>query len=78
VRRADPPSKESYLLLEKDYETEEEARAQQKAVEPWMDELMNGRKSLLMRSGYVTLVFFCFVLRCHWLLYVASHDGNID
>jgi hypothetical protein len=29
---ADPPSKLSYLLSKKEYETEEEARAQQRAV----------------------------------------------
>jgi hypothetical protein len=30
LRRADTPSKESYRLCKNDYETEEEARAQQK------------------------------------------------
>jgi hypothetical protein len=31
------PFKESYRLCKKDYETEEEARAQQRAAEPWMN-----------------------------------------
>jgi hypothetical protein len=31
-------SKESYRLCKKDYETEEEAKAQQKAVEPLRNE----------------------------------------
>jgi hypothetical protein len=39
MRRADPPSKESYRLCKNDNETEHEARAQQRAVDP----LMNGR-----------------------------------
>jgi hypothetical protein len=38
LRRADPPSKESYCLCTKNYETEEEARAQQRAVEPLMND----------------------------------------
>jgi hypothetical protein len=38
LRRADPPSKEPYLLCKKDYETEEEAKAQQRAVESLMNE----------------------------------------
>jgi hypothetical protein len=33
-------SKESYRLCKKDYETDEEARAQQRAVEPLMNKLM--------------------------------------
>jgi hypothetical protein len=40
LRRADLPSKESYCLCKKDYETEEEARAQQRAVEPLMKLLL--------------------------------------
>jgi hypothetical protein len=38
LRRADHTSKESYRLCKKDYETEEEARALQRAVEPLMNE----------------------------------------
>jgi hypothetical protein len=38
LRRADHLSKESYRLYKKDYETEEEMRAQQRAAEPLMNE----------------------------------------
>jgi hypothetical protein len=38
LRRADHSSKESYRLCKNDYETEEEARAQQRTVEPLMSE----------------------------------------
>jgi hypothetical protein len=34
--RADPPSKEFRILCKKDYEIEEEARAQPRPVEPWI------------------------------------------
>jgi hypothetical protein len=38
LRRADPQSKESYHLCKKDYENEVEARAQQRVLEPLMNE----------------------------------------
>jgi hypothetical protein len=34
LRRADPPSKESYRLCKKDQETEKAAKFQQRVVEP--------------------------------------------
>jgi hypothetical protein len=34
LRRADPPSKEFYSSCKKNYETEEEAKAKQRAVQP--------------------------------------------
>jgi hypothetical protein len=38
LQRADPPSKVSYRLCKKDYGTEEEARGQQRAVVPLVNE----------------------------------------
>jgi hypothetical protein len=45
LRRADHSSNESYPLCKKYYETEEEARAQQRAIEPLMNEWMKDNKS---------------------------------
>jgi hypothetical protein len=44
LRRTGLLSKESYRLCKKDYETEEEARAQQRAVEPFINELIQRDK----------------------------------
>jgi hypothetical protein len=41
LRRADHSSNEPYRLCKKDYETEEEARAQQRALEPLINEWLN-------------------------------------
>jgi hypothetical protein len=40
LRRADRPFKHSYRQRKKDYETEKEVRAQQRAVEPLMMMMM--------------------------------------
>jgi hypothetical protein len=41
LRRAGNSSKVSYRQCKKDYGTEEEARAQQRAIEPLMDEYIS-------------------------------------
>jgi hypothetical protein len=56
LRRADHSSKESYRLCKKDYETEEEARAQQKSVDSLMNECSEGEaeefRELLLHSTF--------------------------
>jgi hypothetical protein len=46
-------AQKSYRLCKKDYETEEEARAQQRAVDPLMGEWMIERKICLELSGQI-------------------------
>jgi hypothetical protein len=52
--RADHLSKESYRLYKEDYKTEEESRAQQRAVEP----LLNERKGLSRFDSHTDKKFF--------------------
>jgi hypothetical protein len=47
---ADHSSKESYRLCKNDYETEEEARSQQRAVEPFIMMMMNSSPLSRCRS----------------------------
>jgi hypothetical protein len=58
LRRADHPSKESYHLCKKDYETEEEVRAKKRAVEPLMNERLNSPQ-ILISFRLNTLLVFC-------------------
>jgi hypothetical protein len=59
LRRAYLSSKESYHLSKKNYETEDEARAQRRAVEPLMNEWTYFR--LLNDSFTVAFVLCCIV-----------------
>jgi hypothetical protein len=45
--QADPPSKESYRLHRKDYGSGDEARAQQRAVEPLMNKYLRKKFSII-------------------------------
>jgi hypothetical protein len=54
LRRADHSSKKSYHLYKKDYETEGEARAQQRAVEPLVNERMKFWHIYVLTSRHVT------------------------
>jgi hypothetical protein len=72
LRWADHSSKEAYRLCKKDYETEEEARAQQRDVEPLMDEV-----KLWFASGNVSesvCVCVC-VCVCVWKN-GENHEGS--
>jgi hypothetical protein len=50
LRRADHSSKKSYRLCKKDYKTEEEVRAQQRAVEPLMYICLTSWRDLISTS----------------------------
>jgi hypothetical protein len=65
LRWAEHSSKESYRLCKNDYETEEEARAQQKAVEPLMKEKMNEFS-----------FFLSFKCLFYIILYYGKHGGG--
>jgi hypothetical protein len=77
LRRADHSSKESCRLCKKDYGTEEEARAQQRTVEPLMNERMNewwmnsGMSRNLCSSKFYAILSFSVI----FMLAVSSYLG---
>jgi hypothetical protein len=60
---ADPLYKESYKLCKNDNKTEEEARAQQRAVEPLMNEWMK-------------MIFVGGILPSQYLLFTIIHNWS--
>jgi hypothetical protein len=54
MRRADNSSKKSYRLCRKDYETEEESRAQQRAVEPQIDRFIYIHLEIIRKSWEIS------------------------
>jgi hypothetical protein len=71
LRRADPLSKESYRLCKKDYETGEEARAQQRPAEPLTNEMNEMDVSILLNIHDSALS--CMVSVC-----ISLFDGPIS
>jgi hypothetical protein len=69
MRRADYSSKESYRLCKKDCETEDETRAQQRAVVPLMNKWMSLRSSPFMEFLVFLLLGLWMVLRYSYRMY---------
>jgi hypothetical protein len=73
LRRADPLSKESYRHCKRDYGTEEQTWAQQRALEPIMNELL---KSIPISSWQaVSLVSVLLIFA--WLILRPEDEGDI-